>query len=286
MHILPTIAATRAALSTLDGRIAFVPTMGNLHAGHLSLVEKARELADHVVVSIFVNPLQFGPHEDFAAYPRTLREDCAQLEQARTDFVFAPDSAEIYPHGTAATTTVQVPELSDILCGAARPGHFSGVATVVLRLFNIIQPHYAVFGEKDFQQVLVIRRMVKDLQVPVEIISMPTLREADGLAMSSRNQYLSPAERQCAPMLAQVLHKLKQGIEQDGERDLAALEAEAAQTLQAAGFATPDYVRVRDAETLGTPDPARPEWVVLAAARLGKARLIDNLRIHLPETFV
>jgi pantoate--beta-alanine ligase len=283
MHIINTITDLHTARTALRGRIALVPTMGNLHAGHLSLVEKARASADHVIVTIFVNPLQFGPQEDFNAYPRTLAQDCAQLERTQTDIVFAPSVHELYPQGMNHITRVLVPQLSDILCGAVRAGHFSGVATIVLRLFNLIRADCAIFGEKDFQQLLIIRRMVADLFVPIEIIGMPTQRDNDGLALSSRNQYLSSAERRVAPTLYYVLNVIKERLEADPTCDIPLLETWAAQQLCEVGFNMPDYITIRDAHTLDTPHAAQPDWVVLAAARLGAARLIDNQRIHIPH---
>jgi pantoate--beta-alanine ligase len=279
MEILSTVTETRAYLNNLTGSIAFVPTMGNLHPGHLSLINKAHDYADHVIVSIFVNPLQFGPLEDFDKYPRTFNADCAALEAANVAAIFAPTLEELYPGDMASTTTVEVPGFSSILCGASRPGHFSGVATVVARLFNIIQPQTAVFGEKDFQQLQVIKRMVNDLLMPINIVGLPTYREADGLAMSSRNHYLSPQERQIAPHLYRVLQDIRRQI-LEGEHDLAVLEHEGRTSLDTAGFKT-DYVTIRDADTLAPAGLARPDWIILAAAHLGKARLIDNLRVSI-----
>ncbi len=269
--------ALEAALAPWRGDgIAFVPTMGNLHAGHLALVARARELAPRVVVSIYVNPLQFGPQEDFAAYPRTLEEDRARLAEAGADLVFAPRDAVMYPRPLSETTRVHVPGLSEILCGAHRPGHFDGVATVVARLFNLVRPDHAVFGEKDYQQLLVIRRMVDDLAIPVRIHGVPTVREPDGLAMSSRNQYLTPEERARAPALYRALRAAAEALAR-GSEDYGRLESQGRVALEAAGFRV-DYFTVRDADDLGPPAPGRPR-VVLAAARLGRARLIDNLRV-------
>ncbi len=258
-----------------DG-IAFVPTMGNLHDGHLALVARARELAPRVVVSIYVNPLQFGPQEDFAAYPRTLEEDRARLAEVGADLVFAPWDEVMYPRPLSETTRVRVPGLSEILCGAHRPGHFDGVATVVARLFNLVRPDHAVFGEKDYQQLLVIRRMVADLAIPVRIHGASTVREPDGLAMSSRNQYLSPEERARAPALYRALRAAAEALAR-GSEDYGRLEAQGRAALEATGFRV-DYFTVRDADDLGPPSSGRPR-VVLAAARLGRARLIDNLRV-------
>jgi pantoate--beta-alanine ligase len=256
--------------------IALVPTMGNLHEGHLALVREARRLADRVVVSIFVNPLQFGPKEDFGAYPRTLERDRELLEAEQTDLLFAPAVAVVYPNGQEAQTRVEVPGLSDILCGASRPGHFVGVATIVCKLFNMVQPDLAVFGEKDFQQLLVIRRMVDDLCLPVEVRGLATVREPDGLAMSSRNGYLTPEERSRAPALFRALCRA-------GDRLRAGLpprevETEAEETLTADGF-HPDYFRVCRASDLQPASSTDRDLVVLAAAYLGKARLIDNLSV-------
>lgn len=259
-------------------RIALVPTMGNLHAGHLALVRAARAQAERVLVSIFVNPLQFGPNEDFTRYPRTLDEDRKQLQQAGADLLFAPTDTEIYPNGQDNHTQVVVPGLSDELCGAARPGHFVGVATVVCKLFNLVQPHLALFGEKDFQQLLIIRRMVADLDLPVEILGIPTQREADGLAMSSRNRYLNNDERLRAPLLYGRLELLAAEV-RAGARDFKRLERKALSDLVLAGF-HPEYVSVRRAEDLQPPGSKDRQLVVLAAARLGKTRLIDNLRIE------
>ena len=250
--------------------------MGNLHAGHLSLMQEARRRGDRFVASLFVNPMQFGPNEDFAHYPRTPREDEAMLTVAGCDLLFMPDVAEIYPKGYAASTRIEVPELSAILDGESRPGHFEGVATVVAKLFNIVEPENAVFGEKDYQQLTIIRRMVADLCMPVEIVGAPTVRDSDGLAMSSRNQYLTPEERHIAPRLFAELERAALRLEA-GESDYAAIERAGRETLAEAGF-RPDYVSVR-ARDLAVPQPDARELVVLAAARLGRARLIDNLQV-------
>ncbi|MBK1644351.1 pantoate--beta-alanine ligase [Thiocapsa imhoffii] len=267
------IGAWRAA----GARVAFVPTMGNLHDGHLALVEAARAQAERVVVSVFVNPLQFGPKEDLAAYPRTLERDCERLAEGGCDLVFVPAVASVYPRGSAAQTIVEVPGLSDVLCGASRPGHFRGVATVVCKLFNMVQPDLACFGEKDFQQLLVIRRMVEDLAMPVQILAVPTVREADGLAMSSRNGYLTASERALAPTLYRVLCAARDAL-QTG-LPVARVEQQACADLRAAGL-LPDYVAVRAAADLRTVTATDAELVILAAARLGHARLIDNLRLR------
>jgi pantoate--beta-alanine ligase len=259
----------------LHQKIALVPTMGNLHAGHIALVKRAHELAQRVVVSIFVNPLQFGPDEDFARYPRTLDADKLQLAVAGVDLLFVPDVETMYPQGSEQTTRVVVPGLSDILEGKHRPGHFEGVATVVCKLFNCVQPDMAIFGEKDYQQLQVVRRMVRDLCMSIEIAGVPTMREPDRLAMSSRNQYLTRAEREIAPVLYHRLRDVADAL-RDGASDFEALERAAAAQLGAAGF-RPDYVAVREAGTLDIPTQATRRFVVLGAAWLGKARLIDNI---------
>lgn len=279
MLTVTTIADVRAHVARwreAKQRVVFVPTMGNLHAGHLSLIEAARKVGDRFVASIFVNPMQFGPNEDFAHYPRTPTQDSRMLQDAGCDLMFMPDVGEIYPNGADQATRVEVPGISDILCGEFRPGHFEGVATVVAKLFHIVDPDVAIFGEKDFQQLTVIRRMVADLCLRVQIVGAPTVREADGLAMSSRNQYLSAEERALAPaiyrQLTQAVAALKSGV-----RDFASIESAGRAALDGAGFRT-DYFSVRDARSLA---PARPDtrhFVVLTAARLGKARLIDNVQ--------
>lgn len=261
-------------------RVAFVPTMGNLHAGHGSLVAAARQRADRVVVSIFVNPLQFGPNEDFAAYPRTPEEDRKLLESLDVDVLFMPTVEEIYPRGQKTTARVHVPELEDILCGAFRPGHFMGVATVVTKLLNLVQPDVALFGEKDFQQLMIIRRAAEDLCMPVEVLGLPTTRESDGLAMSSRNRYLTAEQRALAPRIFAALERAREALEREGRRDFEAIEKEGMNALAAAGF-RPDYFAVRDAETLAVPSPDSKNLVVLTAARIGRARLIDNVRATL-----
>ena len=259
------------------GNVAFVPTMGNLHAGHLSLVKAAREQADRVVVSIFVNPLQFGAGEDFDNYPRTLEDDAVLLAGEGTDLLFAPTVSTMYPKAQTDQTRVEVPGLSELLCGATRPGHFVGVATVVCKLFNMVQPDIAFFGKKDYQQLIVIRRMVEDLAMPVRVEGIETIREADGLAMSSRNGYLTEAERQTAPALYAMLRRVAQRLSQ-GADDYAALESEAGKRLDTQGLRT-DYVAIRAADDLAVPRPGAPRLVILAAAYLGKARLIDNLEV-------
>ncbi len=268
-----------SAWSAAGARVALVPTMGNLHRGHLRLVEVARRRADRVVVSVFVNPTQFGPSEDFAAYPRTLAADRSSLLSAGADALFIPSVRVMYPRGLSGAATVSIPLLSRELCGAFRPGHFDGVCSVVLRLFNLVAPHIAVFGEKDYQQLTVLRQMAADLHLPVRLIGVPTVRERDGLAMSSRNQYLDPAERVHAPLLAATLREVIASV-RGGRRDYARLERDAMRRLRNAGF-RPDYVAVRRAGDLGAPERGERSLRVLAAAWLGRARLIDNLPLRL-----
>jgi pantoate--beta-alanine ligase len=263
--------------------VAFVPTMGNLHAGHASLVGAAHVHGRRVVASVFVNPLQFGPKEDYTAYPRTPAEDSALLEELGADALFLPSAEEMYPAGTQASAYVEVPGLTDILCGAFRPGHFRGVATVVVKLLNLVQPDVAIFGEKDFQQLMVIRRAVEDLCMPVNIVGAPTVRAEDGLALSSRNRYLSAEERARAPQLYKALDRARRRLEA-GETDLESVEREGLEALGAAGF-RPDYFEVRDAATLAEPRGVELDLVILAAARLSRARLIDNLRVRAPGPF-
>ena len=258
-----------------DEHVALVPTMGNLHAGHLSLVELARQHAERVVVTVFVNPTQFGEGEDFEEYPRTLKRDAQHVKKLDADVLFTPDVDVVYPFGIDKATLVSVPGLTRNFCGASRPGHFDGVTTVVARLFALVQPDAAVFGQKDYQQQLVIRHMTADLSLPIRIITAPTVREPDGLAMSSRNQYLSESERVVAPQLHVALQTIGTEL-QNGKRDFEDLESAARNTLEAAGF-IPDYVAIRRAENLEPPDRDCDEIVVLAAAHLGKARLIDNI---------
>lgn len=282
MRTLREIPALREALDVVrrrDQRIALVPTMGNLHDGHLALVESARRQADVVVATIFVNPMQFGPNEDLAAYPRTLEADQAKLEAAGCDLLFAPDTAALYPRGLANQTQVRVPGVSEGLCGGARPGHFDGVATVVSILFNLVQPHLACFGEKDYQQLAVIRQLVADLHFPIEVVGVPIVRAEDGLALSSRNGYLSTAERQVAPALYRTLCRARDALEA-GEAPERVL-GEAGEALRTAGF-EPDYLELR-AVDLGPVTAATRDAVPLAAARLGPARLIDNLTLTLPS---
>ncbi len=263
-----------------DGyRIAFVPTMGNLHAGHLSLVNKAKQVADKVVTSIFINPLQFDNSDDLTAYPRTFDQDSQLLSEQGCDAVFVPKIDEIYPHGMAAQTKVSVPVVTDKLCGSYRPGHFDGVATVVLKLFNIVQPDSAIFGEKDFQQLLLIRKMVADLNLPVDIVAGETVRETDGLAMSSRNQYLDRQQRSLAPKLYEQLLLIKQQIIA-GEYDFNLLKQHAVTQLQAFGF-EPDYVDICRESDLERAQEGDKCLRIFVAARLGQARLIDNIACYL-----
>ena len=255
--------------------IAFVPTMGNLHDGHLQLVETARQHGKRVVVSIFVNPLQFGPNEDFGKYPRTLAEDKEKLDGLEVDAVFCPDEKTFYQKPRDRTTFVEVPVLSDMLCGASRLGHFRGVTTVVNKLFNIVQPDVAVFGSKDYQQLAIIRQMVLDLAMPIQIIAVETVREADGLAMSSRNKYLSAEQRALAPQLYKSLQKVQAQLE-SGHRDLVSLRDSAKKELVKTGFRL-DYLEIRDATSLALPTTATQRRVILTAVWLGNTRLIDNI---------
>ena len=259
--------------------IAFVPTMGNLHEGHLNLVRKARQRCDVVVVSIFVNPLQFGPGEDLEAYPRTLAADKEKLFAEGVQVLYAPAVEEIYPKGMQSQTVVHVPELGETLCGQSRPGHFDGVTTVVSKLFNIVQPDVAVFGEKDFQQLSIVRKMVNDLCMPIEILGVATTRDQDGLAKSSRNGHLTFDQRGVAPILQQTLSSCREAIA-CGFDNFLQLESHARMQLLQAGFDT-DYFTIRDARTLLTVTDDTEEIAILAAARLGSTRLIDNMRLSL-----
>lgn len=258
-----------------DAQIALVATMGNLHAGHIALVKLAREYAERVVVSVFVNPTQFGEGEDFDDYPRTLERDKSRLEQTAADLIFAPDVDTIYPFGLTGATTISVPRLTEKFCGASRPGHFDGVTTVVARLFALVQPDVAVFGQKDYQQQLVIRHMAEDLNLPVSVITGETVRDDEGLALSSRNRYLNDAERAVAPTLFESLLSVANEL-QNGHRDFNVLEDGAKKKLIEAGFVV-DYLSIRRAQNLEHPDSDCDELVVLAAAQLGAARLIDNV---------
>jgi len=280
MQTINTIADLRAALANerkQGNRISFVPTMGNLHAGHMALVEHASQVSDCIVASVFVNPMQFSQNEDIDAYPRTLDSDQKLLAERGVKYLLAPTAREMYPQGVS--TQVQIPVLSNLYCGASRPGHFVGVATICAKLFNIVQPDIAVFGEKDFQQLTIIRQMVRDLCIPVEIIGVQTGRAEDGLALSSRNGYLSAQERQIAPALYRTLCAAAEKIKA-GERNFAEVESAANQQLADAGF-KPDYFHVVNRETLDTANLNDKEIIILAAAQLGKARLIDNLFVDL-----
>jgi len=276
MDIIHSVAALRERLQREPNNV-FVPTMGNLHGGHIQLINIAKPRAACTVVSIFVNRLQFGPQEDFQRYPRTLEADCATLRDAGVDVVFAPDEREIYPE--QQTFLVEPSDLQHILDGAMRPGHFRGVATVVLKLFNMVSPHSAIFGKKDYQQCLVLRNMVHQFALPIELILAETVRAVDGLALSSRNNYLSPDERREAPHLYQVLRRTRDQIV-GGARDFQRIELETMAELARHGW-RPDYVAVRRQSDLQPPEAADTELVTLAAARLGRARLIDNIEMSL-----
>ncbi|WP_412502402.1 pantoate--beta-alanine ligase [Shewanella chilikensis] len=256
--------------------VAFVPTMGNLHQGHVSLILEAARRADHVVASIFVNPLQFGKNEDLDAYPRTLSADQQKLTEAGCELLFTPTPELIYPKGLDAQTFVEVPGISDELCGASRPGHFRGVATIVCKLFNIVQPDIALFGRKDYQQLLVIKTMVSDLSLPIEVIGVETVREDSGLALSSRNGYLTEAEKALAPKLKAAMDKLAEAIVLGQDIDQAISDTK--EFLRAAGL-EPDYLEVREASSLKPVSSDDKSLVILAAAYLGKARLIDNMTL-------
>ncbi|MFI8417897.1 pantoate--beta-alanine ligase [Serratia sp. NPDC078593] len=260
-------------------RIALVPTMGNLHEGHMTLVDEARARGDVVVVSIFVNPMQFDRPEDLNNYPRTLQEDSEKLTRRNVDLVFAPAPAEVYPQGLEQQTYVDVPSLSTLLEGASRPGHFRGVSTIVSKLFNLVQPDLACFGEKDYQQLALIRKMVADMGYDIDIVGVPTVRAKDGLALSSRNGYLTAAERKIAPQLSKIMNALAEQLG-NGERHVDELLAQAADKLRAAGF-TPDELFIRDADNLQPLSIDSQRAVVLMAAWLGKARLIDNQQVDL-----
>nr|VFK47001.1 MAG: pantothenate synthetase [Candidatus Kentron sp. TC]VFK60008.1 MAG: pantoate--beta-alanine ligase [Candidatus Kentron sp. TC] len=270
-------------------RVALAPTMGNLHAGHLALVARAREVAEFTAVSIFVNPFQFGAGEDYGTYPRTLDDDIAKLEEAGADFLFVPEVADLYPKGLDSITRIEVPEIDKILCGASRPTFFRGVATVVGMLFHLARPDYAVFGEKDYQQLVIIRRMASDLKMPVRIVSVPTMRESDGLAMSSRNSYLNREERRLAPALYGALREAGASLSV-GNADMDAIRAKGLETLAATGF-RPDYFEIRRASDLAAPKQGDSGGAntrededrnlrILTAAWLGKTRLIDNIGVE------
>jgi pantoate--beta-alanine ligase len=282
MQVISEILALREVRRTWQSSakiIAFVPTMGNLHQGHLNLVREAKKHADIVVVSIFVNPMQFGPDEDLDAYPKTIENDSRQLEELGVDLLFIPNSTDIYARGLEQQTFVEVPGLSYMICGASRPGHFRGVATIVCKLFNMVQPNIAFFGDKDFQQLQVIKAMVTDLSMNLKVFGVPTIRESDGLAMSSRNQYLTGSERKLAPTLYQKMHALAHEV-QLGRRDFTQLTQEYQSHLSELGF-NPDYLEIRNVKNLLQPGYEDKHLVLLAAAFLGKTRLIDNLQIRL-----
>ena len=284
MQTLDSIAQLRRALEGQNS-VALVPTMGNLHAGHLDLVKLAKQQATSVVVSIFVNPLQFGANEDLANYPRTLAADCEKLQAAGADIVFVPTVAEMYPdfdgQDLKQSITVQLPAVANDLCGASRPGHFAGVATVVLKLFNLVQPKVAVFGKKDYQQLFIIREMVKQLNLAITILAADTVREPSGLAMSSRNGYLSSAEKVQASQLRAELVSVSEQIKQQGRRaNFSSLEQAAALNLQRQGWQV-DYVAIRAASNLQAASADDTDVVVLAAAKLGTTRLIDNLSLKI-----
>lgn len=280
MQVVHTLSDIRAFVQTqkMKGKkIAFVPTMGNLHKGHLSLISEARKQAEVVICSIFVNPMQFGENEDLDAYPRTLNEDISALESEECDLLFAPNAKEVYPNGLGEQTRVDVPQLGDYHCGASRPGHFIGVATVVAKLFNMVQADIAVFGEKDFQQLAIIRKMAGDLCFPIEIIGIPTSRETSGLARSSRNGYLNESEVETAATLYKVLLSTRDALK-EGNRDYAALSEQAKAKLEAVGF-RPDYYNIAHPDTLAPSAQDDHKFVVLAAAYLGNTRLIDNITL-------
>lgn len=282
MLIIETLLLLRQQIRRLrmEGkRVALVPTMGNLHDGHMKLVDEAKARADVVVVSIFVNPMQFDRPEDLARYPRTLQEDCEKLNKRKVDLVFAPSVKEIYPNGTETHTYVDVPGLSTMLEGASRPGHFRGVSTIVSKLFNLVQPDIACFGEKDFQQLALIRKMVADMGFDIEIVGVPIMRAKDGLALSSRNGYLTAEQRKIAPGLYKVLSSIADKL-QVGERDLDEIITIAGQELNEKGFRADD-IQIRDADTLLEVSETSKRAVILVAAWLGDARLIDNKMVEL-----
>ena len=280
MNIITSIEALRAQIAVWrknGEKIAFVPTMGNLHQGHLTLVDVAKRHADRVIASIFVNPMQFGKNEDLDKYPRTLDADCAGLRAHQADALFTPTPELMYPRGLDVQTFVEVPLLGDLHCGASRAGHFRGVSTIVCKLFNLVQPDVACFGMKDYQQLAIIRQMVLDLSLPIEIIGVPTERAADGLALSSRNGYLTAEQRALAPKLYQLLQRLRHSI-LAGNHDYRTLEQHAKAELSAAGF-TPDYIDISARNDLTLATSAEQPKVILAAAALGTTRLIDNLEV-------
>ena len=284
MLIIETLPLLRQHIRRLrqEGkRIALVPTMGNLHDGHMKLVDEAKLRADVVVVSIFVNPMQFDRQDDLVRYPRTLQEDCEKLNKRKVDFVFAPAPADIYPQGTEGQTYVDVPGISTMLEGASRPGHFRGVSTIVSKLFNLVQPDIACFGEKDYQQLQLIRKMVADMGYDIEIVGVPTVRAKDGLALSSRNGYLTADQRKIAPGMSKVMNAIANKL-QAGERDIEELVALAEQQVNEAGFRADD-IQIRDADTLLDVTESSQRAVILMAAWLGQARLIDNKVVELTQ---
>ncbi len=276
MKQIKTLDELRQQRTILSGSVALVPTMGNLHDGHLALVKAAKQLAQHVVVSIFVNPMQFSPAEDIDCYPRTLLEDAVRLTHEGVDLLFAPSVEAVYPGDMSSHTRVEVPGISDLFCGVSRSGHFVGVATVVCKLLNMVQPDFAVFGRKDYQQLMIIRHMVQDLAIPVAIHGVPTMREADGLAMSSRNGYLTEEQRDKAPVLHTALRETAARLNK-GATNYRQLEEYARNRIEQAGLRV-DYFSIVDAQDLSAP-PAAKDLVILAAAYLGKTRLIDNLEV-------
>ncbi|MDG6401557.1 pantoate--beta-alanine ligase [Pseudomonas phytophila] len=281
MNTVKTVRELRAAIARARSegkRIGLVPTMGNLHSGHAALVTKAAQRADFVVATIFVNPMQFGPNEDLATYPRTLAADQERLLEAGCHLLFTPNVEEMYPHGMTDQTVVSVPVISEGLCGASRPGHFDGVSTVVSKLFNMVQPDLAVFGEKDFQQLAVIRALVRDLNMPIQIIGEPTVRADDGLALSSRNGYLNEEQRAIAPVLYKVIQQIGAAVD-SGDKNFVTLLDAGKRQLEAAGL-RPDYLEIREATSLRPATAQDDDLVILAAAFLGKTRLIDNLHLN------
>lgn len=275
MYVYPTIEEVTTGRKQLQGTVALVPTMGNLHEGHLTLVREAIQLADNVIATIFVNPMQFGPNEDLDSYPRTLERDLELLKREGVSIVFTPSNTEIYPEGVERHTQVFVPEITTDYCGANRPGHFTGVSTIVLKLFNITNPDIAVFGKKDYQQLAVIRKMVTDLAVPIEIVGLDTVREHSGLAMSSRNQYLTPTERTQATALSQTLSWAKSEV-LSGQQSFDNIENQAIANLGEVGF-NMEYFTIADQTNLKVADENTAELVILAAGKLGSTRLIDNI---------
>lgn len=276
MEVLRSLEAMhewRASLSP-DYRLGFAPTMGNLHAGHIALIHRARQRSDKVIASIFINPMQFGADEDLDAYPRTLETDLEKLKAAGTTAVFVPTANDIYPDGLAQHTSVDVPGLTDVLCGASRPGHFRGVTTVVSKLLGVVRPHVTVFGTKDLQQVLVIKKMVRDLSINTEIDIVPTVREADGLAMSSRNVYLSQKDRSLAPLFSETLERVREQVA-ESLSGIDGIIAEAKATLTNAGFVV-DYLEVRHTHDLSEASSLSQETAIFGAASLGNTRLLDN----------